>query len=141
MPRNHYDGSGNIANGAISECEVYVSTDHGKNWTLAGKAEGETAWNYVKETEDGADQNFVERTVTFDKTYAGVTDVKVKAIKTAGVQANMFINAAEFGVIGKEDTETPEVSEARKALAAALADAEKVESADKYTEDSYKTFK
>lgn len=141
MPRNHYDGSGNIANGAISECEVYVSTDHGKNWTLAGKAEGETAWNYVKETEDGADQNFVERTVTFDKTYAGVTDVKVKAIKTAGVKANMFINAAEFGVIGKEDTETPEVSEARKALAAALADAEKVESADKYTEDSYKTFK
>lgn len=141
MPRNHYDESGNIANGAISECEVYVSTDHGKNWTLAGKAEGETAWNYVKETEDGADQNFVERTVTFDKTYAGVTDVKVKAIKTAGVQANMFINAAEFGVIGKEDTETPEVSEARKALAAALADAEKVESADKYTEDSYKTFK
>lgn len=141
MPRKHYDGSGNIANGAISECEVYVSTDHGKNWTLAGKAEGETAWNYVKETEDGADQNFVERTVTFDKTYAGVTDVKVKAIKTAGVQANMFINAAEFGVIGKEDTETPEVSEARKALAAALADAEKVESADKYTEDSYKTFK
>lgn len=141
MPRNHYDGSGNIANGAISECEVYVSTDHGKNWTLAGKAEGETAWNYVKETEEGADQNFVERTVTFDKTYAGVTDVKVKAIKTAGVQANMFINAAEFGVIGKEDTETPEVSEARKALAAALADAEKVESADKYTEDSYKTFK
>ena len=141
MPRNHYDGSGNIANGAISECEVYVSTDHGKNWTLAGKAEGETAWNYVKETEDGADQNFVERTVTFDKTYAGVTDVKVKAIKTAGVQANMFINAAEFGVIGKEDTETPEVSEARKALAAALADVEKVESADKYTEDSYKTFK
>lgn len=141
MPRNHYDGSGNIANGAISECEVYVSTDHGKNWTLAGKAEGETAWNYVKETEDGADQNFVERTVTFDKTYAGVTDVKVKAIKTAGVQANMFINAAEFGVIGKEDTETPEVSEARKALAAALADAKKVESADKYTEDSYKTFK
>lgn len=141
MPRNHYDGSSNIANGAISECEVYVSTDHGKNWTLAGKAEGETAWNYVKETEDGADQNFVERTVTFDKTYAGVTDVKVKAIKTAGAQANMFINAAEFGVIGKEDTETPEVSEARKALAAALADAEKVESADKYTEDSYKTFK
>ena len=141
MPRNHYDRSGNIANGAISECEVYVSTDHGKNWTLAGKAEGETAWNYVKETEDGADQNFVERTVTFDKTYAGVTDVKVKAIKTAGVQANMFINATEFGVIGKEDTETPEVSEARKALAAALADAEKVESADKYTEDSYKTFK
>lgn len=141
MPRNYYDASGNIANGAISECEVYVSTDHGKNWTLAGKAEGETAWNYVKETEDGADQNFVERTVTFDKTYAGVTDVKVKAIKTAGVQANMFINAAEFGVIGKEDTETPEVSEARKALAAALADAEKVESADKYTEDSYKAFK
>lgn len=141
MPRNHYDGSGNIANGAISECEVYVSTDHGENWTLAGKAEGETAWNYVKETEDGADQNFVEKTVTFDKTYAGVTDVKVKAIKTAGVQANMFINAAEFGVIGKEDAEKPDVSEARKALAAALADAEKVESADKYTEDSYKTFK
>lgn len=140
MPRNHYDGSGNIANGAISECEVYVSTDHGKNWTLAGKAEGETAWNYVKETEDGADQNFVERTVTFDKTYAGVTDVKVKAIKTAGVQANMFINAAEFGVIGKEDTETPEVSEARKALAAEIASVKDLKEAD-YTEESYADLK
>lgn len=39
-----------------------------------------------------------------------------------------------------EDKETPVESEARKALAAALADAEKVGSADKYTEDSYKAF-
>lgn len=42
-------------------------------------------------------------------------------------------------MIGEKDA-APSESEARKALAAALADAEKVESADKYTEDSYKVF-
>lgn len=140
MPRNHYDGSGNIANGAISECKVFVSTDNGANWTLAGTVEGDAAWTYVKKDAEGADQNFAEKTLEFGTEYANVTDVKVEVIKTAGVEANMFINAAEFGVIGEKDA-VPAESEARKALAAALADAEKVESADKYTEDSYKTFK
>ena len=83
---------------------------------------------------------FVEKTLEFGTEYANVTDVKVEVTKTAGAEANMFINAAEFGVIGEKDA-VPVESEARKALAAALADAEKVESADKYTEDSYKTFK
>lgn len=140
MPRNHYDGSGNIANGAISECKVFVSTDNGTNWTLAGTVEGNAAWTYVKKDAEGADQNFAEKTLEFGTEYADVTDVKVEVIKTAGAEANMFINAAEFGVIGEKDA-VPVESEARKALAAALADAEKVESADKYTEDSYKTFK
>lgn len=140
MPRNHYDGSGNIANGAISECKVFVSTDNGANWTLAGTVEGDAAWTYVKKDAEGADQNFAEKTLQFGTEYANVTDVKVEVIKTAGAEANMFINAAEFGVIGEKDA-VPVESEARKALAAALADAEKVESADKYTEDSYKTFK
>lgn len=140
MPRNHYDGSGNIANGAISECKVFVSTDNGANWTLAGTVEGDAAWTYVKKDAEGADQNFAEKTLEFGTEYANVTDVKVEVIKTAGAEANMFINAAEFGVIGEKDA-VPVESEARKALAAALADAEKVESADKYTEDSYKTFK
>ena len=140
MPRNHYDGSGNIASGAISECKVFVSTDNGANWTLAGTVEGDAAWTYVKKDAEGADQNFAEKTLEFGTEYANVTDVKVEVIKTAGAEANMFINAAEFGVIGEKDA-VPVESEARKALAAALADAEKVESADKYTEDSYKTFK
>lgn len=140
MPRNHYDKEGNIANGAISECKVFVSTDNGANWTLAGTVEGDAAWTYVKKDAEGADQNFAEKTLEFGTEYADVTDVKVEVIKTAGAEANMFINAAEFGVIGEKDA-VPVESEARKALAAALADAEKVESADKYTEDSYKTFK
>lgn len=140
IPRNHYDKEGNIANGAISECKVFVSTDNGANWTLAGTVEGDAAWTYVKKDAEGADQNFVEKTLEFGTEYADVTDVKVEVIKTAGAEANMFINAAEFGVIGEKDA-VPVESEARKALAAALADAEKVESADKYTEDSYKTFK
>lgn len=140
IPRNHYDKEGNIANGAISECKVFISTDNGANWTLAGTVEGDAAWTYVKKDAEGADQNFVEKTLEFGTEYANVTDVKVEVIKTAGAEANMFINAAEFGVIGEKDA-VPVESEARKALAAALADAEKVESADKYTEDSYKTFK
>lgn len=140
IPRNHYDKEGNIASGAISECKVFVSTDNGANWTLAGTVEDDAAWTYVKKDAEGADQNFVEKTLEFGTEYANVTDVKVEVTKTAGAEANMFINAAEFGVIGEKDA-VPVESEARKALAAALADAEKVESADKYTEDSYKTFK
>lgn len=140
IPRNHYDKEGNIASGAISECKVFVSTDNGANWTPAGTVEGDAAWTYVKKDAEGADQNFAKKTLEFGTEYADVTDVKVEVIKTAGAEENMFINAAEFGVIGEKDA-VPVESEARKALAAALADAEKVESADKYTEDSYKTFK
>lgn len=139
IPRNLYDNAGNIASGAISECKVFVSTDNGKNWTPAGKAEGDTAWTYVKKDAEGADQNFAEKTLEFGTEYADVTDVKVEVIKTAGAEPSKYINAAEFGVIGEKDA-APSESEARKALAAALADAEKVESADKYTEDSYKVF-
>lgn len=139
IPRNLYDNEGNIASGAISECKVFVSTDNGTNWTPAGKAEGDTAWTYVKKDAEGADQNFAEKTLEFGTEYADVTDVKVEVIKTAGAEPSKYINAAEFGVIGEKDA-APSESEARKALAAALADAEKVESADKYTEDSYKVF-
>ena len=139
IPRNLYDNAGNIASGAISECKVFVSTDKGTNWTPAGKAEGDTAWTYVKKDAEGADQNFAEKTLEFGTEYADVTDVKVEVIKTAGAEPSKYINAAEFGVIGEKDA-APSESEARKALAAALADAEKVESADKYTEDSYKVF-
>lgn len=139
IPRNLYDNAGNIASGAISECKVFVSTDNGINWTPAGKAEGDTAWTYVKKDAEGADQNFAEKTLEFGTEYADVTDVKVEVIKTAGAEPSKYINAAEFGVIGEKDA-APSESEARKALAAALADAEKVESADKYTEDSYKVF-
>lgn len=139
IPRNLYDNAGNIASGAISECKVFVSTDNGTNWTPAGKAEGDTAWTYVKKDAEGADQNFAEKKLEFGTEYADVTDVKVEVIKTAGAEPSKYINAAEFGVIGEKDA-APSESEARKALAAALADAEKVESADKYTEDSYKVF-
>ena len=140
MPRNAYDeSSGKITNGAIQECKVYVSKD-GEKWVQAGEISGDNAWSYPNKGAEGADQNFVEKTITFDQAYTGITKVKIEAIKTAGPQPNQFINAAEFGVIGEKDA-VPVESEARKALAAALADAEKVESADKYTEDSYKTFK
>ena len=139
IPRNHYDKEGNIANGAISECKVFVSTDNGANWTPAGTVEGDAAWTYVKKDAEGADQNFVEKTLEFGTEYANVTDVKVEVTKTAGAEANMFINAAEFGVIGEKDA-VPVESEARKALAAALAKAEKVEAKENYTADSYKTF-
>lgn len=139
IPRNLYDNAGNIASGAISECKVFVSTDNGTNWTPAGKAEGDTAWTYVKKDAEGANQNFAEKTLEFGTEYADVTDVKVEVIKTAGAEPSKYINAAEFGVIGEKDA-APSESEARKALAAALADAEKVESANKYTEDSYKVF-
>ena len=139
IPRNLYDNAGNIASGAISECKVFVSTDNGTNWTTAGKAEGDTAWAYVKKDAEGADQNFAEKTLEFGTEYADVTDVKVEVIKTAGAEPSKYINAAEFGVIGEKDA-APSESEARKALAAALAKAEKVEAKENYTADSYKTF-
>lgn len=64
----------------------------------------------------------------------GEEDVEVNAVISA--DGNTLTLTHTFG----EDKETPVESEARKALAAALADAEKVDSADKYTEDSYKAF-
>ena len=140
LPRNGYESSsGKVNNGAIEQCNVYVTTD-GTKWTLAGTIGEGNAWNYVNQGVAGADQNFVEKTVTFDKAYAGVTKVKVEAIKTAGPIPNQYINAAEFGVIGKEDTETPGESAARKALAEALKAAAKVEAEDNYTAESYAVY-
>lgn len=110
IPRNLYDNEGNIASGAISECKVFVSTDNGTNWTPAGKAEGDTAWTYVKKDAEGADQNFAEKTLEFGTEYADVTDVKVEVIKTAGAEPSKYINAAEFGVIGEKDA-APSVTE------------------------------
>lgn len=110
IPRNLYDNAGNIASGAISECKVFVSTDNGTNWTPAGKAEGDTAWTYVKKDAEGADQNFAEKTLEFGTEYADVTDVKVEVIKTAGAEPSKYINAAEFGVIGEKDA-APSVTE------------------------------
>lgn len=107
IPRNLYDNAGNIASGAISECKVFVSTDNGTNWTPAGKAEGDTAWTYVKKDAEGADQNFAEKTLEFGTEYADVTDVKVEVIKTAGAEPSKYINAAEFGVIGEKDAAPP----------------------------------
>lgn len=110
IPRNLYDNAGNIASGAISECKVFVSTDNGTNWTPAGKAEGDTAWTYVKKDAEGADQNFAEKTLEFGTEYADVTNVKVEVIKTAGAEPSKYINAAEFGVIGEKDA-APSVTE------------------------------
>ncbi len=139
VPRSGYEASSQMVNnGAIEQCKVFVTTD-GTNWELAGEIGEDNAWSYVKQNDAGADQNFTEKKVTFTKAYAGVTKVKVEAIKTAGPRPNEFINAAEFGVIGEKDA-APSESEARKALAAALAKAEKVEAKENYTADSYKTF-
>ena len=110
VPRNGYDSSsGKVNNGAIEQCKVYVTTD-GTTWKLAGTIGENNAWSYVNKGAAGADQNFVEKTVTFDKAYADVTKVKIEAIKTAGPQPNEFINAAEFGVIGKGDGTPGEVT-------------------------------
>ena len=141
LPRNGYESSsGKVNNGAIEQCNVYVTTD-GTNWTLAGKIDESNAWSYANKDDAGADQNFVEKTVTFGQTYAGVTKVKVEAIKTAGPIPNQYINAAEFGVIGKEDEGAPTVSAARKALAEALAAAKAVEAEEKYTAETYAVYK
>lgn len=116
-PRNHYDNSGNVANGAVVECNVYVSTDNGETWTKAAEISGDNAWSYVTRNEEGADQNFAERTITFAEPCTDVTNIRFEAIKTAGVESNKFINAAEFGVIGKENGDAP-VVDTREALAA-----------------------
>lgn len=113
VPRSGYESSSQMVNnGAIEQCKVFVTTD-GTNWELAGEIGEDNAWSYVKQNDAGADQNFTEKKVTFTKAYAGVTKVKVEAIKTAGPRPNEYINAAEFGVIGKEEAE-----DARKAVVA-----------------------
>ena len=133
VPRNGYESSsGKVNNGAIEQCNVYVTTDD-TNWTLAGTIGENNAWSYVNQGVAGADQNFVEKTITFAQAYTGVTKVKIEAIKTAGPQPNQFINAAEFGVIGKENT-TQEV------LAAALEAAKDVKAKENYTEESYDAY-
>lgn len=134
MPRNAYDGSsGKITNGAIQECKVYVSKD-GEKWVQAGEISGDNAWSYPNK---GADQNFVEKTITFDQAYTGITKVKIEAIKTAGPQPNQFINAAEFGVIGKEEAEdtrkavvAPKISATAPVVDAAPADATSLDNVD-----------
>lgn len=137
MPRNAYDGnSGEITNGAIQECKVYVSKD-GEKWVQAGEISGDNAWSYPNKGAEGANQNFVEKTITFDQAYTGITKVKIEAIKTAGLQPNQFINAAEFGVIGKEEAEdtrkavvAPKISATAPVVDAAPADATSLDNVD-----------
>ena len=142
IPRNLYSG-GVIASGAIEQCKVYVKTKDNENWQPAGEIGDSNAWTYVAQNADGSDQNFKEKTVSFTKTFTGVTQVKVEAIKTAGKdsEANKYINAAEFGVIGKEDAGTPTESAARKELAEALEASKTVEAEEKYTAETYAVYK
>lgn len=105
-----------------------------------------TAWadsdgNTVTEFEDGKDYTLTA-TLTAEKGYKFTDESKPSTIKVGEEDLEV---TAEVKDSGKTMTLTlvfsvPAESEARKALAAALADAEKVESADKYTEDSYKVF-
>ena len=85
-------------NGYITKCNVYTSKDNGTNWEKVGES-GE--WTYT-----GTD---VEKTITFENPVAGVTNIKFEVLSTKGESGNdnKFINAAEFGVIGKKDAETP----------------------------------
>ena len=130
LPRQ---GSGNgVANGRITAANIYISNSDVDDVSAI------TDWKQVA-TADW-ENNSDEKNVTFSPETAKHIRIEVK--HSAGDQTDAYINAAAIDIYKAEEvTETPEVSEARKALAAALADAEKVESADKYTEDSYKTFK
>ena len=124
LPRQ---GSGNgVANGRITAANIYISNSDVDDVSAI------TDWKQVA-TADW-ENNSDEKNVTFSPETAKHIRIEVK--HSAGDQTDAYINAAAIDIYKAE-----EVSEARKALAAALADAEKVESADKYTEDSYKTFK
>ena len=138
MPRNHYAKNDVIANGAITEGKVLIQTKDSTDWIEAGTISG---WTYPNKDTEGADENFKEKKVTFKQAYSGVTKVKVVVTQTAGSEANQHINAAEFGVIGKEDEGAPTVSAARKALAEALAATNAVEAEEKYTAESYAAYK
>lgn len=125
LPRQ---GSGNgVANGRITAANIYISNSDVDDVSAI------TDWKPVA-TADW-ENNSDEKNVTFSPETAKHIRIEVK--HSAGDQTDAYINAAAIDIYKAEEV----VSEARKALAAALADAEKVESADKYTEDSYKTFK
>lgn len=96
LPRYTRDSDGLPKNGAITEANIYVSTDNGETYTKVTNVQ----WSY-----EGED-TLQEKTAEFEAV-AGVTNVKIEAIHTEGAQPNMFINAAEFGVLGKY-VETPE---------------------------------
>lgn len=96
IPRTKADGTV-TGNGYITKCNVHISTDDGKTWTKAGES-GE--WTYT--------DSDVKRTITFDKPVEGVTNIKFEVLSTKGEVTsndNKFINAAEFGVTGKEESE------------------------------------
>ena len=139
IPRNLYTpGSVVIASGAITEGKVLIQTKDSTEWIEAGTISG---WIYPNKGTAGSEDNFKEKKVTFPKAYSGVTKVQVVVTQTAGSPENTHINAAEFGVIGKEDEGTPTESEGRKALAEALAAANAVETEEKYTAESYAVYK
>ena len=124
-------------NGWITKCNVYTSSDteakdSEKEWKLAGSGE----WTYQEDVAD------VKRSVTFNDVMEDVTSIKIEVLSTNGeAGANQFINAAEFGVIGKENIET--IESAQKKLADTLklaADTVKTEE-NYYTEESYTAYK
>ena len=101
MPRNLYS-NGAFASGAIMEGRILIQTKDSTDWMEAGTISG---WTYPNQGADGADKNSEEKKVTFQDTYSGVTKVKVEVTKTSGSnenEANKYITAAEFGVIGKD---------------------------------------
>ena len=141
MPRKLYSSNGAFASGAIMEGRILIQTKDSTGWTEAGTISG---WTYPNKDEAGADENFKEKKVTFAQAYSGVTKVKVEVTKTSGSEQkeeNKHINAAEFGVIGKEDEGTPTESAARKALAEALEASKTVEAEEKYTAETYAVYK
>ena len=96
LPRYTRDSQGLPKNGAITEANIYVSTDQGQTYTKVTNVQ----WSYEGE------ETLQEKTAEFEPV-AGVTNIKIEAIHTEGAQPNMFINAAEFGVLGKY-VEAPE---------------------------------
>ena len=77
-------------NGAVTEANVYVSTDNGETYTKVANV----TWSYEGETIP------TEKSVEFEPV-AGVTNVKFEAIHSEGAEPNMFINAAELNVLAK----------------------------------------
>lgn len=77
-------------NGAVTEANVYVSTDDGETYTKVANV----TWSYEGENIP------TEKSVEFEPV-AGVTHVKFEAIHSEGAEPNMFINAAELNVLAK----------------------------------------
>ena len=90
LPRPERDKNGVIKNGAVTEANVYVSTDNGETYTKVANV----TWSYEGETIP------TEKSVEFEPV-AGVTNVKFEAIHSEGAEPNMFINAAELNVLAK----------------------------------------